>query len=214
MLRILEHGAAGTDLDNLSEVHHRYAVADPFDHRHVVGNEQVGQAERILQIEHQVDDLGSYRDVERRDGLVGDDDPGPQRQRARQCDPLPLAAGELVRIALCMGLRKADVLEQRSDALFGGARPMPRRECTAARRPKIPPSDADRATRTGPGTPSGYRAAADGTDRATAARSRDRRARCCRLRCRLGVAASGRSSTCRSRIRRPGPASRPHRGRS
>ena len=72
-----------------------------------------------LQVEHQVDDLRADRDVERRDRFVGDDDLRLQRQRARNGDPLPLAAGEFVRIALRMIRRQTDVFEQPRDALFG-----------------------------------------------------------------------------------------------
>ena len=36
VLRILEHCAAWTNLDNLAQIHHRHPVADTFYHRHVV----------------------------------------------------------------------------------------------------------------------------------------------------------------------------------
>ena len=47
---------------------------------------------------HEVEDLRLNRDVERRDGLVGDDELRIERERTREADPLALAAGELVRI--------------------------------------------------------------------------------------------------------------------
>ena len=65
-----------------------------------MGDEQVGQAELLLQVFEQVDDLGLDRDVERRDRLVGDDEIGVGRERAGDADALPLAAGELVRVAV------------------------------------------------------------------------------------------------------------------
>ena len=40
----------------------------------------------------------AWIDVERRHGLVGSDEVGVQRQRPREADALPLAAGELVRV--------------------------------------------------------------------------------------------------------------------
>ena len=52
-----------------------------------------------LQVLHQVDHLRLDRHVERADRLVGDDDLRVGRERARDADALPLAAGELVRIA-------------------------------------------------------------------------------------------------------------------
>ncbi len=50
-----------------------------------------------LQVVEQVDDLRLDRDVERRDRLVADDQLRPQRERARDADPLALTARELRR---------------------------------------------------------------------------------------------------------------------
>ncbi len=46
------------------------AVADTFDHSHVVRYEQIGKAHLRLQVEHEIDHLGLDRHVERRHGLV------------------------------------------------------------------------------------------------------------------------------------------------
>src|SRR5581483_11505311 len=86
-------------LDDLPHVHDRDAVADVLDHAQVVGDEEVGQAESLLQLEHQVQDLRLHRDVQRRDRLVGDDQPRLERERAGDADALALAAGEGVREA-------------------------------------------------------------------------------------------------------------------
>jgi hypothetical protein len=69
-------------------------------HAQIVRHEQIGQAELILQIRQQVDDLRLYRDIKCRDRFVGDDQFGSQRQRARDADPLSLPAGELVRVSV------------------------------------------------------------------------------------------------------------------
>ena len=53
-----------------------------------------------LEALHQVQDLRADRDVERADRLVGDDHLRLEHQRPRERDPLPLAARELVRVAL------------------------------------------------------------------------------------------------------------------
>ena len=45
-------------------------------HAEVVGDEDVGEAELVLEVVEQVDDLGLDRDVERAHRLVGDDQPG------------------------------------------------------------------------------------------------------------------------------------------
>ena len=64
----------------------------------VVRDQQVGEVERALEMGQQVEDLRLDRDVEGGDRLVGDDQHGPERERARDPDPLALAARELVGI--------------------------------------------------------------------------------------------------------------------
>ena len=54
-----------------------------------------------LQVRQQVEDLGLDRDVQRRCGLVANQQFGFDREGAGDGDALALAAGELVRIALC-----------------------------------------------------------------------------------------------------------------
>ena len=75
-------------------------------------DEQVGEAEPLLQIEQQVHDLRLHGDVERRDRLVGDDERRLERERARDADALPLAAAELVRVLVDVGGVEPDELEQ------------------------------------------------------------------------------------------------------
>ena len=90
----------------------------------VVRDEQIGQLQLLLQIHQQVDDLRLNRHVERRDRFVGDDERRVQRERARHADALPLAAAELVRIALEMRRLEADEVEQLRDAAAAlGLRP-------------------------------------------------------------------------------------------
>ena len=64
-----------------------------------MGDEEVGQAELPLEIFEEVDDLGLDRDVERGDGLVGDDQFGRDGEGPGDPDALALAAGELVGVA-------------------------------------------------------------------------------------------------------------------
>lgn len=64
-----------------------------------MGDEYIGQVELLAQIGEQIDDLGLDRNVERRDRLVGHDQPWPERQRASNADTLALAAREFVGIA-------------------------------------------------------------------------------------------------------------------
>ena len=60
------------DLDDPAEVHHRHAVAHVADHRHVVGDQQHGERELLLQVLEQVEHGRLHGHVERRHRLVGD----------------------------------------------------------------------------------------------------------------------------------------------
>ena len=105
---------------SLPEVHDPDAVREVLDDRQVVADEQVGQLELALEVEQQVEDLALDRHVERRDRLVRDDEVRAQRERARDADALPLAAGELVRVAPRVLAPQADELERVLDALVAG----------------------------------------------------------------------------------------------
>jgi len=100
------------DLHDLAQVHDRDAVRHVPDHAQVVSDEDVGKVQLVLQVIEQVDHLGADRDVEGGDRLVGDDQLRVQGQRPGHADPLPLAAGELVRIAVDVLRRQADEVEQ------------------------------------------------------------------------------------------------------
>ena len=102
----------GADLDDLAEVHHRDPVGDVAHDRQVVGDEQIGEAELVLELLEQVDDAGLDADVERRHRLVEHDQLRLDRERAGDADALPLTAGELVRIAVGVLRRQADEREQ------------------------------------------------------------------------------------------------------
>jgi hypothetical protein len=90
-------------------------------HGQVVGDDEVGEPELLLQVLQQVDDLRLHRHVERRDGLVGHDQLRVHRQRPRDADALALAAGELVRVLLQRRGGQADGVEQLDAA---GPRPL------------------------------------------------------------------------------------------
>ena len=68
-------------------------------HPEVVGYKEVGQPESFLKLYEKVDNLGLYGDVERRYGLVADDELGVERERPRDGYPLPLPPAEFVRVA-------------------------------------------------------------------------------------------------------------------
>src|SRR5215217_3796079 len=107
----IESGPVG-DLYDLAEVHHGDPVRDVFDHGEVVGYEDVGEVELLLQVLQKVDDLRLDRDIERRDGLVADDQARVESDGPCHPDPLPLAARELVRVAIVVLGVQADHLEK------------------------------------------------------------------------------------------------------
>ena len=187
-----------------------------FTTRQIVRDEQVGQAEPLLQVEQQVDDLRLHRDVERRDRLVGDDEARVERQRARDADALALAAAEGVREAVACTAPAAPP-----------GRAAPRRACAGCSRradavdqQRLADDVADHHAR----IERGERILEDHLhvrpQRRAAPRGRGRRRRRLgRRSARKRIAPDGRlqraqdaarrSSSCRSRIRRPAPASRP-----
>ena len=68
--------SAGASSTSLPEVHHRDPVGEVPDDGEVVRDEEVGEAELLLQVGRQVEHLRPHRDVERRDGLVEHEDCG------------------------------------------------------------------------------------------------------------------------------------------
>lgn len=60
----------------------------------------------------QIDDRRLHTDIQRRNRFVRDDETRLGGQRPRDADPLPLAAGKLMRIAVQRLRRQADPLQQ------------------------------------------------------------------------------------------------------
>ena len=133
------------------EVHDGDVLADVAHHRQVVRDEEVGEAELLLETHHQVEHLGLHGDVERRDRLVGDDELGLDRERAGDADPLPLAAAELVRAPVGELGREADALEQVGDARRARLLRHDPRARRAPRRASGARSSSGSATSTDPG---------------------------------------------------------------
>ena len=109
-------------------------MADVLDDRDVVGDEQVGEAELLLQVAQQVDDLRLHRHVERRHRLVADDQARVERQGAGDADALALPAGEFVRVAVERLGPQPDLAGQRLDPLVERLAARPRRNSSTARR--------------------------------------------------------------------------------
>ncbi len=96
-------------LGDPAQIHDRHAIADMPDDRQIVGDEEIGQPEIVLQILEQIDDLRLNRDVERRDRFVANDEVRLDGEGTRDADALPLPAAELVRIAIgVVGIKPDD----------------------------------------------------------------------------------------------------------
>src|SRR5580704_15129755 len=102
----------GLDFHYLAEIHHGDAIADVPHHAQIMGDEEVGQSQPILQFIEQVDDLRLDRHVEGGDGLVADDEARAERQRSRNADALALTAREFMGISASELAREADELHQ------------------------------------------------------------------------------------------------------
>ena len=76
----------------LALLQHHGMFADGPDHRQIVGHQHQGESALFAQIAQQPQDAGLYRDIERRDRLVGNENRGLDRQRARDADALALSA--------------------------------------------------------------------------------------------------------------------------
>src|SRR6266700_3638871 len=98
MARRREHARLRPLLDDASEIHHRYARAEPADHPEIVTDKHEGEATARLQFLQQQQDLRLHRHIERRYRLVRDEQLRLQRERAGNADALALSAGEFMRI--------------------------------------------------------------------------------------------------------------------
>ena len=97
--RQLTRRCVGACLHHDAEVHHGDDVGDVADDREVVGDQQQAEREVAREVDEQVRDLCLGGCVERGERLVEDEHGRVGGERARDRDPLPLAAAELVRVA-------------------------------------------------------------------------------------------------------------------
>jgi hypothetical protein len=86
------------------------------DDREVVRDQQQAEREASREVDEEIRDLRLRGRVERREWLVEDKDGWIGGERPGNCDPLSLAAAELVRVTGGSGRRKADQIEQLVDA--------------------------------------------------------------------------------------------------
>ena len=70
MQRIPKHLLNARRFHDLAHVHDQDVVADVLDHPEIVGNEQIGQPQILLQILKEVEYLRLYGGVQCRDRLI------------------------------------------------------------------------------------------------------------------------------------------------
>ena len=93
--RIGEHVFDRPLLDDLARVHDEDVVGDIAGAREIVRDVEERDPALLLELQHQVEDPDPDRDVEHARRLVGEQNDGLDRKRARDRDALALAAGEL-----------------------------------------------------------------------------------------------------------------------
>jgi len=74
--------------NDFSQVHDRNLVADMLHNREIVRNEQVRDAEILLQLDQEMKDLGSNRHVQSRNEFVANDDSRINGKRPDDADSL------------------------------------------------------------------------------------------------------------------------------
>ena len=121
MLGIAEDLSHRAELHDLAQIHDSHSVAEIFDRRQVVGDEQVRESELLLQGNEQVDDLGSHREIEHRGRFVKDDQLRVRGEGARNAHALLLATTHLMGIGGKITRVKADTVRE-----FGDLGPQPR----------------------------------------------------------------------------------------
>src|SRR5438132_2480782 len=97
MLRPLKHLFGRPLLDEVAGIHHEHPICDVTRARDVMRDVEERDTFALTQLAHQVEDADPDRDVEHRDGLVGDDQLRPEGERLSESDTLALPAAQLVR---------------------------------------------------------------------------------------------------------------------
>ena len=114
----------GPGFDHATGVEDGDAIGDRRENPQVVRDEDDRQARLVPKAVEQPDDPGLNRHVERRRGLVGDQELRPTGERDRDGDPLSHPTGELVRERVERALRIRDpYLAQGLDGQLGGCSP-------------------------------------------------------------------------------------------
>ena len=95
---MIENFSRFTGFYDFSLIHHGNAVRDVVDDAEVVRNKNHGEAEVLLKLFDEIENLRLDRDIQRGDWFIRDDELGFRRQRPGDGNALTLATRKLVRI--------------------------------------------------------------------------------------------------------------------
>ena len=109
---ICEYILLVTKLHHRAEVHNAYLIRDELNYRQIVRNEEVCEVHGLLKALKKVDDLRLDRHVERRYGLVADNELRINGERSCDTDSLPLTTGELVRLSFIVVITKTTLVHK------------------------------------------------------------------------------------------------------
>ncbi len=105
VLWVAEHLPDRALLDDSALLQHHDAVTDIADHRHFMGDQHNGQAQALIDLAQQAENrLGGFR-VQRRGGLIAEQNRRVVHQCAGDADALFLPARQLRRIRLVLVLQ-------------------------------------------------------------------------------------------------------------
>ena len=93
----MEQFGCGSLFNDQAEVHHHNPITQVTNDVQVVADKHQSESQFGLKVREEVDDLRLHRDVECRNGFVGDDEIRAGCQGPRDGDPLPLPTGEFMR---------------------------------------------------------------------------------------------------------------------
>ena len=114
VLRVGENLGRRAAFDHFAVAHDEHTVRDAAHDAQIVGDEQHPHVLGLLQVRQQVQDLRLNGHIQRRGRFVRDQNVGLVGQRHGDHHPLPLAAGQLVRIGpqTAFGVADADLVHQ------------------------------------------------------------------------------------------------------
>jgi hypothetical protein len=111
MQRVLEEFVARGKLDDVAIIHDGDAIAEIFDDRKVMSDEEHGETHLFLEVIEQVDDLSPNRDVEGADRFVANEELRIHDESSGDADALTLTTAEFVGVTGGVFGNKADFLE-------------------------------------------------------------------------------------------------------